>query len=192
MMMKILVLSSSLNPQSRSEELAKICDAQLRKGSEVRFLTLKDYSLQGRDLYAPLQSEDYRQLHQFVSEADGLVLVSPVHNWSCGAELKRFIEIVGTTSPEGTVRGAFFDKVVTFVNTAGVPHSYTAFLETATSMMIDFKCIINPYHVFVTNSDWEEGNLNAAAMARLTKSMSVFLELVCLLKARTYRSDWEI
>jgi FMN reductase len=190
--MKTLVVSSSLDPKSRSEELARRCEAYLRNGSEVRFVTLKDYPLQGRDLHEPLQSEAYRRLHEFVSEADGLVLASPIYNWGCCAELKRFVEVVGTTPPDGSLRGPFFDKVVAFVNSAGLPHSYMAFSGLAMSMMLDFKCIISPYNVYVTSRDWETGSLSQSAQERIAKSMDVFSQLVSLLKARTYRSGWEI
>lgn len=189
---KILVVSSSLDPQSRSEKLARMCEDHLRKGSEVRFISLKDYPLQGLDLHQPLKSEVYRQLHAFVSEADGLVLASPIYNWSCCAELKRFVEVVGTTPPDGSLKGAFYDKVIAFVNAAGLPHSYMAFEGLAASMMLDFKCVISPYNVYASNHDWEGETLRDKAVQRLSKSMDVFLELTSLLKPRTYKSTWEI
>jgi NAD(P)H-dependent FMN reductase len=190
--MKTLVVSSSLAPKSRSEEIARMCADHLRSGSEVRFVTLKDYPLQGADLYDPLKSESYRQLHEFASEADGLVLASPVYNWGCCAGLKRFLEVVGSTTPDGKLRSPFFDKVVAFINSAGLPHSYTAFSEVAVSMMLDFKCVISPYNIYVTDQDWETGNLGRSATDRLSKSMEVFVQLVSLLKGRTYKSGWEI
>jgi FMN reductase len=189
---RILVVSSSLDPQSRSEKLARLCEEHLRSSSEVRFVSLKDYPLQGLDLHDPLKSEVYRQLHEFVSNADGLVLASPIYNWACCAELKRFVEVVGTTPPDGSLKGAFYDKVISFVNSGGVPHSYMAFSGLAMSMMLDFKCVISPYNVYTTDRDWEAGSLGATATQRLAKSTDVLLELASLLKARTYKSSWEI
>jgi FMN reductase len=181
-----------LDSHSRSEELAKMCEEHLGKDSEVRFVTLKDYPLTGADLHEPQKSEVYQRLHEFVKEADGLVLASPIYNWGCCAELKRFIEIVGTTPPDGTLQSPFFDKVVAFVNSAGLPHSYMAFLGLAMSLMLDFKCIVSPYNVYVTDRDWEMGHLNQPATQRLLKSMEVILQLTSLLKGRTYKSNWEI
>ncbi len=60
------------------------------------------------------------------------------------------------------------------------------------SMMLDFKCIISPYNIYVTDRDFETGSLSQSASERLSKSMDVFLQLVTLLKARTYSSGWEI
>ena len=76
--MKTLVVSSSFDPMSRSEELARMCAAHLSQRADVRFVSMKDYPLRGEDLNEPLKSENYRQLHSFASEADGLVLASPV------------------------------------------------------------------------------------------------------------------
>jgi NAD(P)H-dependent FMN reductase len=190
--MKLLVVSSSHDPKSRSEELARRCAEHLKQVSDVHFISLKEYSFHGRDLHDPIQSPAYRQLHQMVSEADGLVLASPVYNWSCCAELKRFVEVVGTTPPDGSLKGAFYDKVVAFVNAAGLPHSYMAFSSLASSMMLDFKCIISPYNVYVNDRDWESSGLSKAATERISKSMDVFAELTSLLKHRTYKSVWEI
>ena len=190
--MKTLIVSSSLDPDSRSEELAQRAHARLLRSGESTFISLKSFSLSGRDLHQPQASSVYRNLHTRVAQADGLVLASPVYNWSCCAELKRFVEIVGTTPPDGSVKGAFFDKVVAFINAAGAPQSYMSFSSLATSMMLDFKCVISPYHVYVTNRDWNGSILSDRAVARLEKSMDVFLELSTLLKARSYRSEWEI
>jgi FMN reductase len=189
---KILVVSSSHAPESRSEKLARLCEEHLRPSAEVRFVTLKDHPLHAADLENPLASAAYRTLHAFVAESDALVLASPIYNWGCCAELKRFVEVIGTTPRDGSVRSPFFDKVVAFVNSAGLPHSYMAFSSLATSLMLDFKCIISPFNVYATNRDWESGTLGQAATERLTKSMDVLLQLTTLLQARTYKSRWEI
>jgi len=132
--MRILIVSSSLDVASRSERLATMCsDYLISTGKDAQFLSLKDYPLEGFDKSKLDDSEVYLLLHKMVTEADGLVLASPVYNWGCCAELKKFIEYVGSTTPDGKVRGAFFDKVVTFVNNAGLPHSYMAFTSLAAS-----------------------------------------------------------
>src|SRR3712207_8670459 len=54
-----------------------------------------------------------------------------------------------------SLRAPFFDKVVTFVHAAGLPHSYMAFAPLAVSMILDFRCIVNPYPVYVHNRSEE-------------------------------------
>jgi len=191
--MNILVVSSSARRQSRSEVLAlRSADVLTAFGAEARVLRLQDHPLPRFDDGDLTVVPEYRFWHAAVSEADGLVLASPVYNWGCCAELKRLIEFVGSTPPDGSVLGALFDKVVTFVNAAGLPHSYMAFAPLATSLMLDFKCIINPYNVYVHSRHWEGDGLAPQAQARLEKAMRVMVELTSLLKARTYQSSWEI
>ena len=132
--MRFAIISTSLDPNSRSEKLAEDCRVYLtERGQEARLILLKDHPLPPFDNATIFESEAYRFLHRAVSDADGLVLASPVYNWGCCAELKKFIEAVGSNPPDGSLRSALFDKVVTFVNSAGLPHSYMAFGGTALS-----------------------------------------------------------
>lgn len=191
--MRILIISSSLDTASRSERLAKMClDYLLSTGKDARFLSLKDHRLEGFDKDRLGDSEVYLTLHKAVMEADSLVFASPIYNWGCCAELKKFIEYVGSTTPDGKIRGAFFDKVVAFVNNAGLPHSYMAFTSLATSMMLDFKCIVSPYNIYAHDPHWQGDILADEVRQRLIKSMDVLMELTELLQPRRYKSNWEI
>jgi NAD(P)H-dependent FMN reductase len=192
--MRSLVLSSSLDASSRSEQLARIYAASLSAGGvEVEFLSLKDYPLPRFDNRDGIPADtSYRALHDASLRADGLVLASPIYNWGCCAELKRFVEVVGTNPPEEPVRSPFFDKIVSFVNAAGLPQSYMAFSSLAISMMLDFKCVINPYSVHVDNSCWSGDTLCEDSSNRLRKSSHVMAELMRRLAKREYRSGWEI
>ena len=192
--MQALVVSSSLDEKSLSEELGRRYVVALRaNGVEAEFVSLKEYLLPRFDNGDGISADtSYQALHPLILEADGLVLASPVYNWGCCAELKRFVEVIGTTPPDGSLRGAFFDKVVTFVSAGGLPHSYMAIGSTAISMMFDFKCVINPYHVYVYGEQWQDGELREDASSRLDKSAAVMDELMRSLSQRTYRSNWEV
>ena len=189
--MKMLIISSSLASNSRSEMVARRCqDVLLEFGAETTFMSLKEYVLPPFGLADFQDDPAYRFLHTAVLHADGLILASPIYNWSSCAEMKKFIEYVGATN--GSVRGAFYDKVITFVSAAGLPHSYMAVAPVAMSMMLDFKCIINPFNVYVHDRHWDGSSLAEEAQDRLHKSMNVMMELTTLLSKRTYRSNWEI
>ena len=191
--MRILVLSASLDKESRSRDLAHACQEVLGQlGANVLFVDLEQLNVPNFDNDTIYTSEAYLELHRKTHSSDGVVLCGPVYNWSISSELKKYIEYVGSTPADGTLEGALFDKVVTFVNAGGLPHSYTAFREAATSLMLDFKCIINPYHVYAHNRHWQGGVLGEEVRQRVEKSMAVLLELCTLLKGRTYRSTWEI
>ncbi len=187
------VISTSLDPQSRSARIAQLCVAKLeRQGVPTGLIDLKRVPLERFDNDTVYRTPEYTQLHAQLARADGLVLCTPIYNWSVSSELKRLIEVTGSTPPDGSLRGAWFDKVLTFAGAAGLPHAYMAFGPLASSLMLDFKCVVNPYHIYVTERDWEEGSLREAALARLDKALAVMLELTTLLGARTYRSDWEL
>ncbi len=189
--MKILIVSTSLTQHSRSERLAKRClDVLNGLDVQTQYLSLKDYPLPPFDGAAIQDDLNYQFLHAAVSSADGLVLASPVYNWSSCAELKKFIEHIGSTDSETT--GAFYDKVITFVHASGLPHSYMAVAPLATSLMLDFKCIINPYFVYAHNRHWENEELSAELDARIKKSMEVMVELTTLLAKRNYSSTWSL
>ncbi len=189
--MRIVCISSGLSPQSRSERIGKMCvDVLLARGVDAKLVSLKDKSLERCDPSTTLTSEAFRELDAVTESADGLILASPVYNWGVCAELKKYVECVGHT--DTSRRTPFFDKVLTFVAAAGLPHSYTAFGPLALSMMMDFKCIINPYTVYVHNRHWEGDQILEEARSRIEKSMLVMAELTSLFKARTYSSVWEI
>ncbi len=192
--MKILLVSSSHDPNSRSEKLAALSsDILSAMGVSNELVRLKDFPLPPFGNVNIPSAEYYLPLHQLVAQADALILASPIYNWGCCAELKKFIEFIGSTPPDGSIKGAFFDKILTFINAAGLPHSYMAFGATALSLMMDFKCIINPYNVYVHDRHWDnEGALVEEAEARLRKSLLVTVELARLLSSRSYRSGWEI
>ncbi len=75
---------------------------------------------------------------------------------------------------------------------AGLPHSYMAFAPLAVSMMLDFKCVINPYHVFVHDGHWSGDALGEEASARLRRSAAVMADLMRRLAGRDYRSAWGV
>jgi hypothetical protein len=60
------------------------------------------------------------------------------------------------------------------------------------SMVLDFKCILNPYTVYVHNRHWEGETLGEEATGRIDQSAAVLAELMKCLAARTYRSSWDI
>ena len=171
-------------------------DALAGQGVDVQWLSLKDYPLPRFDNGPGITADaSYAFLHEAASAADGLVLAGPVYNWGSCAELKRFVEVVGTTPPDASVRSPFFDKVVTFVSAAALPQSYMAFAPLAVSMMLDFKCVLNPYHVFVHDGHWPAaaGDLpGEEASARLRRSAVVMADLLRCLAHRDYRSGWDV
>ncbi len=190
---RISVVSSSLDPHSRSAVIAKLClDKLEQQGIATTFIDLREINLAPFDNDTVYKTAEYAELHSAVAAANGLVLCTPIYNWSVSAELKKLVEATGSTPPDSSRRGAWFDKVITFAGAAGLPHSYMAFGALATTLMLDFKCVINPYHIYVHNRHWTADELGDEAHARIDKALLVMLELTTLLMARSYTSDWEL
>jgi NAD(P)H-dependent FMN reductase len=121
-----------------------------------------------------------------------VLIASPIYNWSLASTAKTLIEVTGATG-EGGRRAAWFDKVITFVCSGGLPHSYMAYGSVAVSMMLDFKCIVNPYMVYATDRDFGPGlSLGDRLHARLERTRAVKVELASALAGRDYRSTWEV
>lgn len=155
-------------------------------------MDLADHRLPAFDNDQIFNSDAFAALYDVISSADGILLAFPVYNWAPAATVKSLIEATGATRQDGRV-AAWFDKVVTFVCAAGLPHSYMATAALGQSLMLDFKCVINPYTAYISERDWEPSQqLKADRNDRLVKTLTVHAELSHLLSARSYRSDWEV
>ncbi len=188
-----LVVSTSLDSGSRSALLASKAQGELERGGATAYLLdLRELPLPLFDNGSAFDQAAFERVHELVAQADSVVIAMPIYNWSVGSSAKNFIELTGATGEDGH-RAAWFDKVVTFVCAGGLPHSYMAYTQIASSMMLDFKCIVNPYMVYATDRDLSpESEVSERLSARLAKTIAVHAELRDLLAHRSYRSDWEI
>lgn len=187
------ILSCSLDPNSRSRLLAQEAQNWLTAANHsVTFVDLRDFPLPRFDNDTAYQSEHLAYLNQTIREADGVFLAVPVYNWGIGGAAKNFVEVTGSTDEARGLSSPWFDQLVTFLVAGGLPHSYMAHTAFAASLMLDFKCVINPYHVYATSRDWSGTGWSEQVSERLEKTLQVQTELAERLKGRAYRSGWEI
>lgn len=191
--MKFTIVSCSLSEESRSRTIAQRAEQMLSDaGNAVSFVDLRQEPLPQFDNGSSFKCPVFSKIHRLIDESDGVVLASPIYNWGLSSSVKNLIELTGATGEDGR-RAAWFDKVVTFLCSGGLPHSYMAYGPFALSLMLDFKCVINPYTVYATDRDFTElGQMGDRILARLGKTMTVHAELCGLLQQRTYRSTWEV
>lgn len=139
--MSMLILSTSLNPGSRSRVLAnearRIAQAKGLASELVDIAPLglplcDGASAYGHPAVAPLAAK--------VSAATGVLMCIPIYNYSIAASAKNVIELVGK---------AFTGKVVGLAAAAGGGMAYTAPLQLANALMLDFRCVIVPRYVYV-------------------------------------------
>ena len=185
------VISCSLDPASASRRLAdRSAELIIDRGHRSAVVDLARTALPPFDNDRVFGSDAFDALHSTIDEADGIVLAFPIYNWAPSSSVKSLIEATGATGYGR--RAAWFDKVVTFVCAAGLPHSYMATGTLAQSLMLDFKCVVNPYTAYVSERDWDETRLSADRADRLGKTIDVHVELTEMLQGRTYSSDWDV
>lgn len=191
--MKFTILSCSLREDNRSQLLGQRVDTLLRDyGHDSQLIDAREYPLRPFDDLNVYKDENFELLYDAIKSANGVFLAAPVYNWSLGSVVKNIIEATGSTG-EGGRRSAWFDQIVTFLCSGGLPHSYMAYSSLAQSLMLDFKCIVNPYVVYATDRDWDgEREPSERLMSRIKKTVDVKIELSEALKDRRYSSDWEI
>ncbi|GGQ98556.1 NADPH-dependent FMN reductase [Deinococcus ruber] len=191
--MQFTVFSTSLSPNSRSRRLAHLSAQALEaQGHTVTVLDLRALPLPAFDDDQAYHHPNVAPYREAIATADGVLLALPVYNWATGSGAKNLIELTGSHSPERGLSAVWFDRVVTFLVAGGLPHSYTAHHPLALGLMTDFKCIVNPYHVYATGDDWDGNDLRPLCAVRLGRTLSVATELAEHLKERSYRSTWEI
>jgi NAD(P)H-dependent FMN reductase len=147
---KILVISASLNPNSRSRMMADEVFQQLPAGADKEFLDLRDYDLPICDAGACYSNPLVSKVQAKVKEADCILVAFPVYNYSCSAALKNLIELTGK---------AWENKIVGFVCAAGGHSSYMSVMGIANSLMLDFRCLVIPRFVYSEGSSFSESGI---------------------------------
>lgn len=191
--MDFTIISCSLDPDSRSRRLADLTGAALSSsGHHFTLIDLRTTEVPSFDNRRAFEHPAYMRLHEAIDRADGVFIAAPVYNWGLGSAAKNLIELTGATG-EGGRQSAWFDKVVTFLCSGGLPHSYMAYGSLAMSLMLDFKCVVNPYMVYAAERDWmDDLEPSTTLNARIERTVTVKLELAEALRNRSYRSGWEV
>jgi FMN reductase len=87
----------------------------------------------------------------------------PIYNYASGASAKNLIELTGS---------AWSDKVVGFLCAAGGHSSYMSILGLANSLMLDFRCLINPRFVYTDGSAFEGGQITDSEIKKRIEELA--------------------
>ncbi len=157
--MNPLVISCSLNPESRSAVLARRAQETLAKTcDDARLIDLRETALPMCDGGAAYRHEHVGPLAAAISGAGPILLAVPVYNYDTNAAAKNLIELTGR---------AWTGKVVGFMCAAGGKSSYMSVMSLANSLMLDFRCLIVPRFVYATGDDFnEDGSLSETIIRR--------------------------
>ena len=143
--MNVLIISCSLNPDSRSRVLALDAQRLLHEAHvETRFVDLRDHPIalcdgEACDPRASALADDIRK-------ADAILLAVPIYNYDVNAAAKNLVEQTGK---------AWEGKIVGFLCAAGGHGSYMSVMSLANSLMLDFRCVIVPRFVYATGDAYD-------------------------------------
>ena len=136
-----LVISSSLNDYSKSRIMAHYAYDLYHQNAEL--LDLNDYDLPICDGGKCYDEPIVKDLKKIISNADSIILASPIYNYDFNAVAKNLIELTGQS---------WNDKIVGFIAAAGGITSYMSPISFANILMMDFRCFIIPRYVYADKS----------------------------------------
>jgi FMN reductase len=143
----MLVISASLNPNSRSFRLAQTAAAAFRRlGAEVKLIDLRELNLPLCDGRQSCSQPAVKQIAQQIEEAGAILLASPIYNYDVNASAKNLVELTGD---------AWTEKPVGFLCSAGGKSSYMSPIGLANSLMFDFRSWIVPRFVYASGDDFD-------------------------------------
>jgi len=166
-----LVISSSLNPKSRSRLLALTAFKTLKnRNVSVEWLDLAGHSIPFCDGDSTQKSAIVKELREKIYTAKGILFAVPIYNYDVNAAAKNLIELTGD---------AWTNKVVGFLCAAGGKSSYMSVMGLANSLMLDFRCLIIPRFVYSTGEDFEEDGTIDPNLENRVSELTKELDRIC-------------
>jgi len=138
----------------------------------VEFFDLQDNPLpmcDGDECYDLPKVLEFREK---VKNADGIIMVTPIYNFSVSSGAKNVVELGGSM---------LYDKIFGFMCAAGGRNGYMSVMSLANSLMLDFRCYIIPKFVYATKHDFEGGKITNSDIKERIKELGA--EVVRVSKA---------
>jgi NAD(P)H-dependent FMN reductase len=151
-MSDILIIGTSLDPESKSQKLARVTLNMAREaGYSAELLDLRDITLPLAGEENSFDDERVTRLKEKMSAFKKIIFCVPVYNYDVSASAKNLLELVGDSWLENTTIG--------FICAAGGQSSYMSVMSFANSLMLDFRAWVVPRFVYSVSSDWHDGEL---------------------------------
>jgi NAD(P)H-dependent FMN reductase len=173
--MSVLIISSSLNPDSNSRLLAREAERVLREdGQAVTFLDLRDLPLPLCDGDKAYADPNVLRLDKLMAETDAIIVATPIYNYDGNAAIKNLIELTGD---------AWENKTVAFLCSAGGMGSFMSIMGLANSLMLDFRCLIVPRFVYATGKAFSgEKIVDSEIVGRVAECARATVKLMSAMK----------
>jgi FMN reductase len=159
-MSKILIIGTSLDPDSRSQLLARVA-AQITAslGHTAEYVDMRELEL---PMAGPADSWDdprVKVLQRRLEQHHRIILAVPIYNFDVNAATKNWLELIGGKWLE--------DATVGFICAAGGRGSYMSVMGFANALQLDFRAWIVPRFVYVTGNEWNTDEPNADVLERI-------------------------
>ena len=166
-MAKTLIISSSLNPDSKSFKICKMVVKHMQKrGSDVELLDVRDYELGHTFRTTP----DMQIISNKISQADNFIIGMAVYCYSVNDSLKTILD------------NCFEDvtgKKYGIVCAAGGDKSYLATQHLTQICANEWRMIQLPRVVYTSGKDWADGELVSADVSeRVELFVNEFIDFV--------------
>lgn len=162
--MKLLVISCSHHPQSRSSLLAEQAYADLAAaGADGEWLDLAQLRLPFCDGASSYGHNEVILLAEKIAAAQGIILATPIYNYDVNAAAKNLLELTGRN---------WMGKVIGFLCAAGGQGSYMSIMPFANSLMLDFRCVIVPRFVYATGVDFSEDAIRSPHVRERVRALA--------------------
>ncbi len=146
-MNKILIIATSLNPDSKSQQLAQLALDQAKTLKlEADLLDLRQFTLPLAGTDAAWDDPIVQQVKTQMQQYNRFIFSIPIYNYDGNAAAKNLLELCGGSYLEGAIAG--------FICAAGGKNSYMSALGMMNSLMLDFRVWIAPRFVYATDQDW--------------------------------------
>lgn len=142
--MTYLVISSSLNPKSKSYLLARAAyDKLIASNVDADFLDLRKIKLPQCDGARYGDNKNVQRVAKRIAQAQCIIFAVPIYTFGVASAAKNLIELTGD---------AWRDKTVGFLCAAGGKSSFMSVMGLANSLMLDCRCLIIPRFVYADSS----------------------------------------
>lgn len=168
--MAFLIISSSLNPRSRSRVLAKTALDLLKKEHQAAdLIDLREINLPFCDGGPSFSESNVLFVKEKIQRASAILIAAPVYNYGLNAAVKNLIDLTGS---------AWEGKLVGMMVTGGGQRSYMAPMSFLNSLMLNSRCLIVPRFVYALEDDIsEKGIVNTEITRRIHELVRETIEL---------------
>ena len=150
--MNYLILSASLNPNSKSRELGYFAKAIFDERSEnISFLDLKNIKLPFSGTPGCYEDKNSKLLSNAIKESDCILICSPIYNYDLNSVIKNALDLTGF---------CWENKIVSFLCVGGGQSSYMSPMSFINSLMLNCRSFIIPRYVYATGSDFKDNKLS--------------------------------